>query len=340
LAKPQIVKKIMQECFNFSTCSIDWKFIFQYQHMKTLLVAAISFLISNAANAQQNVCTQHFSNVSFEKNYSVPASEASSIVADILNVMGLKGNFDIHPSGKIGNAAAVIYNGKRFVMYNPSFIGSLNETTGNDWASVSVLAHEIGHHLNGHTLAGGSSHSNELEADEFSGYIMQRLGATLEEAEKAMKLAADVTPSATHPGRTARLAAIKKGWDSASDQLTADIEANEEGSSTAPAVINKPVVENKPAATVAPRQAVLADEYIVADLLFDEDKTGEYYLTKNGNMVGIKDGRLFLLGQLKEYDNPQYPYLIESNNNRLYINTAGIISDDNGAVVGRMQKHG
>ncbi len=195
--------------------------------MKPLFSAAVFFLVANAAIAQQNVCTQQFSNFSFKTNYSVPASEASGIVADILNVMGLKGNFDIHPSDKIGNAAAVVFNGKRLVLYNPSFIGTLNETTGNDWASVSVLAHEIGHHLNGHTLAGGSSHSNELEADEFSGYIMQRLGATLEEAEKAMKLAANVAPSSTHPGRTDRLAAIEKGWNSASEQLTADIEENE-----------------------------------------------------------------------------------------------------------------
>jgi hypothetical protein len=341
LTKFQVVKKSLKPCFNFFTCSLLRKFIFQYQHMKPIFIAAVIVLFANAATAQQNVCVQQFSNFSSKASYSIPASEASSIVADILNVMGLKGNFDIRPSDNIGNAAAVIYNGKRFVLYNSSFIGALNETTGNDWASVSVLAHEIGHHLNGHTLAGGSSHSNELEADEFSGYIMQRLGATLEEAEKAMNLAANVAPSSTHPGRTDRLAAIEQGWNRASDQLTADIEENEKGNNTASVPDNKPIAENKPAPVASnTTHAVLAEEFIVADIVLDEDKAGEYYITTTGKMVAVKSGCLFLLGELKESNNPQYPYLIESKNNRLYVDTAGIIKDANGDAVGYLRKHG
>jgi hypothetical protein len=85
---------------------------------------------------------------------------------------------------------------------------------------------------------------------------------------------------------------------------------------------------------------VLAEEYIAADIVLDEDRAGEYYITTNGKMVAVKSGRLFLLGELKESNYPQYPYLIESNNNRLYVDTAGIIKDANGDTVGYVRKHG
>ena len=55
---------------------------------------------------------------------------------------------------------------------------------------MSILAHEVGHHINGHTLgASMSAYENriqELEADEFSGFVMQKIGATLEQAIDAI----------------------------------------------------------------------------------------------------------------------------------------------------------
>ena len=38
---------------------------------------------------------------------------------------------------------------------------------------MTLLAHEVGHHLNGHTIhRGGSTPELELEADEFAGFIL------------------------------------------------------------------------------------------------------------------------------------------------------------------------
>lgn len=312
--------------------------------MKPVPFLFLFVILSYAAAAQQNVCTQQFSTFAATATGSpVSESDAKSIVTDILNVTGLKGNFDIRSSDNVANASAILYNGGRYVLYNPAFIGSLNEATGNDWAAVSVLAHEIGHHLNGHTLGAGlSNHSNELEADEFSGYIMQRLGATLEQAETAMKLAASIAPSSTHPGREARLAAIEKGWNRASDQLTADIEANEtDSSSLASATVdNSTAPAEKPAVHKTVSAAVLEEKNIAADVVFDADRAGEYYITIKGELVSVRDGRLFLLGKLKENSSDTYPYIIENKSNRLFINSAGMLLDEDGGVVGRMQKHG
>jgi hypothetical protein len=55
----------------------------------------------------------------------------------------------------------------------------------------------------------------ELQADFFSGYVMEKLGATLEEAEAAMSKIASPQASSTHPGKADRLNAIVKGWNSA-----------------------------------------------------------------------------------------------------------------------------
>jgi Zn-dependent protease with chaperone function len=100
-------------------------------------------------------------------NSFTTAAQGRQIAQQIIDAVGLKPSFEIQPAN-IENAAAVVYGGKRYVLYNPAFINQLIKTTGTEWAAISVLAHEIGHHLNGHTVsARGSQPALELEADEF-----------------------------------------------------------------------------------------------------------------------------------------------------------------------------
>src|SRR5689334_1415125 len=75
-----------------------------------------------------------------------PPTDAKTIIQEIIDVVGLKPNFEIREAN-IPNAAAVIYGGQRYILYNPNFFTALTKSTGNKWAAVSVLAHEIGHHL-------------------------------------------------------------------------------------------------------------------------------------------------------------------------------------------------
>jgi hypothetical protein len=97
----------------------------------------------------------------------------------------------------------------------------VDNSTKTDWASISILAHEIGHHLNGHTLDNlGSRPDKELEADDFSGFVMFKLGASLQDAQKAISTLVSEEGSSTHPGKFARLTAIQKGWSRAASQRT------------------------------------------------------------------------------------------------------------------------
>ncbi|HEY0677290.1 MAG TPA: hypothetical protein VGD17_03350, partial [Chitinophagaceae bacterium] len=82
------------------------------------------------------------------------------------------------------------------------------------WASVSVLAHEMGHHYRNHVVdTRGSTPPKEIEADYFSGYVMAKLGASLNEAIAAMEQIASPRASSTHPSKADRLASITRGWN-------------------------------------------------------------------------------------------------------------------------------
>lgn len=88
---------------------------------------------------------------------SFPDSKAEAIINRIISTVGLRPNFEVQQSD-IYSAAATVLNGKRYIFYNPKFFDKLNEATGSEWSLISILAHEIGHHLNGHTLSGGVFH--------------------------------------------------------------------------------------------------------------------------------------------------------------------------------------
>lgn len=143
--------------------------------------------------------------------------EAQSILNMILSASGLSSNFKL-VAGDVPNAAAVILlnpstkEPERYIIYNQTFMYNIEKRI-NYWASVSILAHEIGHHLNGHSLMpGGSRPSIELEADKFSGFVLATLGANLEDAQAAINNLVSQEGSLTHPPKSARLAAIANGW--------------------------------------------------------------------------------------------------------------------------------
>lgn len=138
--------------------------------------------------------------------------EAIDAIDRIVEVTGLPRNFEV-VAGGVNNAAAGIRGSKRYIFYNQTFMRDVRRSTGNRWAGISIMAHEVGHHLAGHTLDDiGSRPDKELEADAYSGFIMQRLGASLDDAQAAMNLLGSETGSSTHPAKRDRLAAIANGY--------------------------------------------------------------------------------------------------------------------------------
>lgn len=147
-------------------------------------------------------------------------NQAKMIIDEIVNLSGLESNFIVAEESRIENAAALVANDKRYIFYNKDFIEKINNITNSDWAAISILAHEIGHHLQGHTISDSGSRPNqELEADKFSGFILNLMGASLGDAQIAIRKVAPENESTTHPARSKRLNAILEGFNNASKRL-------------------------------------------------------------------------------------------------------------------------
>ncbi len=144
-----------------------------------------------------------------------PDKIAKEAVSKIVQYTGLMPNFIVVADKDITTAIAYLKNNKRYIAYNPKFIEKLNDKTATNWAAVSVLAHEIGHHLSGHTLPKSSSPGNELLADKFSGFILYQMGANLKDAKSALSAIGHEMDTTKHPPKTARLFAIQDGWEEA-----------------------------------------------------------------------------------------------------------------------------
>ena len=100
----------------------------------------------------------------------------------------------------------------RVIVYDPEFLRDIERRT-DEWGPISIMAHEVAHHLLGHSVFGeGSIPPNELDADFYSGFVLQKLGASLESAQAAMRLIASPRGSSSHPPRRERLDDIARGW--------------------------------------------------------------------------------------------------------------------------------
>lgn len=206
----------------------------------TGLLIVSSFSISAQSNSDQSenydygnssetisLCTK-FKTSSFTSN-----EEADQALERILSVVGASKRFVVAPCDNINNALAITKDGVRYILYDPKFINSISNKS-NYWANMSILAHEIGHHINGHTLgvtvSAYDSKIQELEADRFSGFVLQKLGASLEEATDAISAIASVGDDtySTHPNRTRRIQAITEGYNSAKSNTDLDQEELED----------------------------------------------------------------------------------------------------------------
>jgi len=197
--------------------------------LKILFVFYI-FSLCSTANAIDKLNIDPLSTCNYYGELVIPSElygfesddEAREIVKKILKYSGLEANFQIQ-AANVPNAAAVLSpeNKERVVLYSQDFMEKVKDRTQTDWSSISILAHEIGHHLQGHTLQpGGSRPPIELEADKYSGFIVAMLGGTLDDAQAAIKLISSETGSTTHPPKSSRLAAITNGWKQAKEQLS------------------------------------------------------------------------------------------------------------------------
>lgn len=144
----------------------------------------------------------------------------NELITKITAVVGLRNRFRLMALQNFNNCAAVCFNNEtgqeRFIQFDRQFLENFQKRTNNKWFVTGVLAHELGHHFNGHSLDGiGSRPDKEIEADEFAGFILQKLGAKETEAESIFSFLNETDGPPTHPIKSKRYAAVSRGWNSA-----------------------------------------------------------------------------------------------------------------------------
>jgi hypothetical protein len=186
------------------------------------------------SSEDSEVCTENIPRTARYNKQFIPDEDVEKLVKTIMDkAYGLPNRFIIQSCTGTKNCEAVVNKkGTPYILYNPEFLGKvkrlqftatdLTETFQQDWETLTILAHEVGHHLLNHITApqpGATQADCELEADRTAGYIMCKLGATLEQAQSVMRRP-EVPEYATmgYPSRNERLEAIKQGFVQAKNQ--------------------------------------------------------------------------------------------------------------------------
>ena len=130
-------------------------------------------------------------------------------------------------TGDIGaNAFAAIFRGKRYVV--------IGHEIHQDYAKMMfVMAHELGHHVCGHTAVTHTDNAwrDELEADRFAGLAIREnekqgggWGLTLDDTLRyARELLASGGPGTSHPPLSDRINAILDGYRNGSSCVGRDV---------------------------------------------------------------------------------------------------------------------
>jgi uncharacterized protein (TIGR02145 family) len=211
------------------------KLNFHFPHKTCLLAVFGLLLFSQAIHAQvrdiygNKVSSELCDQMEFDTD-----KEVQRLVTKLLEVYNLPNRYIIGPCSRVSNCVATRdERGRPYILYNPAFLDKIKvfaftetdlPTAAEDWAVLLVLAHEIGHHLNNHIINPHpdlTKRDMELEADETAGYLLYLLNAPdLKTAQKGLQVPqVSEAGSYTHPPRSERLAAFRKGWDKAEERF-------------------------------------------------------------------------------------------------------------------------
>lgn len=243
-------------------------------------------------------------------------AEARMQVERVVRVSGLEMNFEmiIAPSTP---AAAQIINGQRVILFDPHFMAHVADRICPDWGATSILAHEVGHHLSGHTLRQSSEPwRDELEADEFSGFVLARLGATQAEAISAATRILPEQATSTHPGRTDRIAAIVHGWQNAKALL---------GTETAPARSTRGLVPMPQIPYNSNGEDLEPSNLAISARIILYNDPNDYYITKSGR-IDAYDGVRRPIARKSIPNSANYAWSFHSDGLRLNVDYNGLVS--------------
>lgn len=147
------------------------------------------------------------------ESWTGKAVEAQAIFDKISDYTNLRTNIYTVPVTNMTVNVEICPGEENYIVYNAEWVRELYRETNNLWVLYAVMAHEAGHYVLGHqhtTL--GSNPRIELEADEYAGEVLAKMGASLDNAQAAFKSEKMGPPSHTHPPINQRLDAVKAGW--------------------------------------------------------------------------------------------------------------------------------
>ncbi|MEQ9097664.1 MAG: hypothetical protein RIF36_22495 [Imperialibacter sp.] len=289
-------------------------------HCIFAVVALLSLFLAGNSLAQKRITidTRFSTGSSNREEVRVfdSAEESEEALAWIAGTAGLTPNFTIK-AADVDRAEAVLAGSDRYIFYNQSWLRNITSTNKTDWSKVMAVAHEMGHHLNGHTLLGtGSFHAIELEADAFAGFVLHKMGASVQEAEEAMEAFVRNYISDKYPPKAARLEAVSRGWLNArsKENSTAD---KSESAGTPELTIQSEIVsvfepnrEGSHVGNIGKGSTVdfafQAEGLYGGDLLIwvERKKNGKYEKLRDQNQIfGDDAGDVFFV---KEYIEPVY----------------------------------
>lgn len=155
------------------------------------------------------------------------------IIQEIVAISGRRVVIDFEEQADFVPIAAAMKqkDGRATLLYDARQIAQLEQDKKNNWTVAAILAHEVGHIVLGHLdsieqgvrclVPPDPKHSSncisltdlELAADAYAGFVLRRLGASLEESQRAFDFIPDTPFPDRYPGRKQRTQAIAKGWN-------------------------------------------------------------------------------------------------------------------------------
>jgi hypothetical protein len=186
--------------------------------IKKIVFILLFYSSLNATSVLAQTCYfQNNSSIIDTINKSVNQAEVDKSVLHIMRIFGgFSKNFTMIAC-KNNNASASVNEGllrkKRVISYDLNFFSYVINKCGATNAYLPIIAHEIGHHLAGHTEQEiGTKKYAEIEADIFAGFVCRKLGLTEPETIAPFELLAKKDASANYPSAIARKNNVIDGW--------------------------------------------------------------------------------------------------------------------------------
>lgn len=186
---------------------------------KILLIILFSGFFGGCKSQEKDERICYSPYIQSEFHYSDDFFLADSSYLQMLNtlsqVAGLHGILiPLYETYDYGSFAVFnLVNYQRSIWINKDFFKNVYDKTKSIYAPLSIIAHELAHHLYCHPLEYNPLYiQQELNADRYSGYLLRLAGTPKKEVSLALLNFADEAETTTHPDKLSRIKAVEQGW--------------------------------------------------------------------------------------------------------------------------------